>query len=79
MFIRDQGQTYFQLSDPNLKLQLEKDLVLNIFQDGKWGTYRHIPLNISQTVPLKHVYLNTIVRGDLSTLRFIEAPVPEHW
>jgi len=39
----------FDLSVPLYQQQLNKDLSMNIFIDGKWGSYRHLPLDTCAT------------------------------
>ncbi len=55
---------------------LQKDLVMNVFRDGEWGSFRHIPVSSSgNTVKTQHAYVNVLTRGDLSSLKWIESPV----
>ncbi|XP_063312266.1 fatty acid synthase [Pelobates fuscus] len=57
--------------------QLERnDLVMNIYQDGKWGAYRHVPLQNEQAHDeTAFAFVNVLTRGDLSTLRWIASPL----
>lgn len=55
---------------------LQKDLVMNIFNDGKFGSYRHLLLDNSREeeyIETEHAYLNVATRGDLSSLDWYEA------
>ncbi|KAL8612603.1 hypothetical protein ACOMHN_006589 [Nucella lapillus] len=57
---------------------MEKDLVMNVCQDGQWGSFRHIPLNTdlaSRTQPVSHAYVNVLTRGDLSSLHWVQSPL----
>ncbi|XP_063541437.1 fatty acid synthase-like isoform X1 [Cydia strobilella] len=75
----------FLISDPSapefnsdLELyeeQLDKDLAINIFQDGQWGTYRHLLLGDLETTRTEHAFVNTLTIGDLSSLRWLEGPL----
>ncbi|XP_077296456.1 fatty acid synthase-like [Arctopsyche grandis] len=61
--------------DPNIPLyefQIDKELSMNVFKDGQWGTYRHLVLEELQDFPADHAYVNVTTRGDLSSLRWIE-------
>ncbi|CAH1641070.1 unnamed protein product [Spodoptera littoralis] len=61
--------------NPDLKFyedQLNKDLALNVFKDGQWGTYRHLLLDDLETVRANHAYINILTIGDLSSLKWIE-------
>uniref|UniRef100_A0A224X4N0 Fatty acid synthase n=1 Tax=Panstrongylus lignarius TaxID=156445 RepID=A0A224X4N0_9HEMI len=62
---------------------LKKGLVVNILRDNEWGSYRY--LNICQgerLLNVEHAFINTLTRGDLSSLKWIEGPLsfyrPEH-
>ncbi|KAI8441932.1 hypothetical protein MSG28_005604 [Choristoneura fumiferana] len=55
--------------------QLDKDLALNVLQDGQWGTYRHLLLGDLETVRANHAYVNTVTIGDLSSLKWLEGPL----
>ncbi|XP_069511428.1 fatty acid synthase [Ambystoma mexicanum] len=55
---------------------LHKDLVMNIYRDGQWGSFRHILL--PQDLPQEETdcaYVNVLTRGDLSSLRWITSPL----
>ncbi|KAJ9600111.1 hypothetical protein L9F63_009587 [Diploptera punctata] len=72
VFIPDKMAPKF---DYNLKFyrdQLNKDIAVNIYKNGKWGTYRHIPLECNALVTVPYAYCNVLIRGDLSTLKWIE-------
>nr|QMX41630.1 fatty acid synthase FAS2 [Dioryctria abietella] len=57
--------------------QVAKDLVCNVLRAGVWGSYRHLLLDDSTEAQLQveHAYVNTLTRGDLSSLRWIESPL----
>lgn len=58
--------------------QLDKGLMANVLKGGQWGSYRHLPLDQQSSVPslqVEHAYVNTLTRGDLSSLRWIEGPL----
>lgn len=54
---------------------MKKDLVMNVFRDGQWGSFRHLPLTTGQMLPVEHAYVNVLTRGDLSSLRWVESPL----
>ncbi|XP_052751948.1 fatty acid synthase-like [Galleria mellonella] len=64
--------------NPELKFfkdQLQKDLAINIYQEGQWGTYRHLLLGKLDTVHADHAFVNTLTVGNLSTLTWMEGPI----
>jgi fatty acid synthase len=61
--------------DPQLPFygnQLRKNLAINIYKSGKWGTYRHLLLEEVQEVECEHCFGDVLVKGDLSTMRWLE-------
>ncbi|KAM8947762.1 fatty acid synthase isoform 2-T2 [Pelodytes ibericus] len=53
-----------------------KDLVMNVYCNGEWGAYRHIPFQKDQTQDeTAFAFVNVLTRGDLSTLRWIASPL----
>jgi fatty acid synthase len=52
--------------------QLRKNLAVNIYKSGKWGTYRHLLLEELQEVECEHCFGDVSVKGDLSTMRWLE-------
>lgn len=62
----------FDLNAEFYQKQYRKGLAINIFKNGKWGSYRHLLLEKEITVEREHCYVNTILRGDLSALKWIE-------
>ncbi|XP_014291398.1 fatty acid synthase [Halyomorpha halys] len=66
------------------KDQIKKDLLVNVLKDGAWGSFRHLPVySNDHSLNVEHAYANTLVRGDLSSLRWIEGPLsyykPEYY
>ncbi|CAH1398200.1 unnamed protein product [Nezara viridula] len=56
--------------------QIKKDLLVNILKNGAWGSFRHLPVySNDRSLNVEHAYVNTLVRGDLSSLRWIEGPL----
>ncbi|CAN9508637.1 unnamed protein product [Ophioblennius macclurei] len=56
---------------------LEKDLVMNVYRDTRWGSFRHQHVaKDSEEEPTDSAYVNVLTRGDLSSLRWIQAPPP---
>ncbi|XP_047538488.1 fatty acid synthase-like [Vanessa atalanta] len=58
--------------------QLDKDLAINVYQEGQWGTYRHLLLGDLDTVQSHHAFVNTVTIGDLSSLSWLEGPIREN-
>lgn len=56
------------------------DLVMNVYKNGKWGSYRYIRdlTNIERpwNNKINHSHLEFLTRGDLSTLNWVQSPEP---
>uniref|UniRef100_A0A8C3V264 Fatty acid synthase n=1 Tax=Catharus ustulatus TaxID=91951 RepID=A0A8C3V264_CATUS len=64
------------LSSLEMQKIVQKDLVMNVYRDGKWGSFRHLPLQQAQPQELtEYAYVNVLTRGDLSSLRWIVSPL----
>ncbi|GJQ67778.1 hypothetical protein Trydic_g21084 [Trypoxylus dichotomus] len=71
MFLMDNAPTF----DSELefyKEQLDKNLVINVWKDKSWGTYRHLLLPERELVESEHCYVDVTTKGDLSTTSWIE-------
>jgi fatty acid synthase len=71
VFMMDEAPDF----DPQLPFygdQLRKNLAINIYKSGKWGTYRHLLLEELQEVECEHCFGDVSVKGDLSTMRWLE-------
>ncbi|KYN15123.1 PREDICTED: fatty acid synthase-like [Trachymyrmex cornetzi] len=78
VFIQDKNAPKFDLSVRFYAEQLDKGLMANVLKGGQWGSYRHLPLdqqNNVSSLQVEHAYVNTLTRGDLSSLRWIEGPL----
>jgi fatty acid synthase len=78
LFVPDGGLPRFNTKSPDARItaQLRKDLLINVYQQGSWGSFRHLPLNTAgATLGVEHAYLNALTRGDLSSLKWIEGPL----
>jgi hypothetical protein len=45
---------------------------MNIYSDGKWGSYRHLSLDSCATVSVPHAWVNLMIPGDLSSFQWLE-------
>ncbi|XP_055839922.1 fatty acid synthase isoform X2 [Episyrphus balteatus] len=79
IFIQDKAEP-FSLNSKLYTDQLQKDLVMNVYKNGSWGTYRHFTIENQsdiETLPVEHAYVNALTKGDLASLKWIEGPVPK--
>ncbi|XP_048487531.1 fatty acid synthase isoform X3 [Plutella xylostella] len=78
--IGDAKAPAFNMTAAAYKAQVEKDVAVNVIRSGVWGCYRHLLLNdVSDAqLQLEHAYVNTLTRGDLASLRWIESPLRYH-
>ncbi|XP_034666101.1 fatty acid synthase [Drosophila subobscura] len=71
----DEGLPQFSLEEPFYAEQLAKDLAINVYSHASWGSFRHLKMDPQQhLLPVEQAYVNTLVKGDLSSLRWIESP-----
>ncbi|CAD6999349.1 unnamed protein product [Ceratitis capitata] len=74
VFIQDVNAEKFSLSSKFYTEQLVKDLTSNVLKNGSWGTFRHLKLEKElATLQVEHAYVNALVKGDLASLKWIEA------
>lgn len=64
----------FDPSSEFLKPQFKKDLVINVYKDGRWGTYRHMKLSETRSIT-EHAHVSVATKGDLSSFTWIDSPV----
>ncbi|KAL1467983.1 hypothetical protein MTO96_041785, partial [Rhipicephalus appendiculatus] len=59
------------------KQLMERDLVMNVYRDGHWGSYRHRSTKWSGVVAKEtpYAFLGVRAPGDLSTLQWYESPL----
>ncbi|XP_049874376.1 fatty acid synthase [Pectinophora gossypiella] len=75
LFVAPGLQAPFSLAAGPFAAQARLDLSVNVLRAGVWGCYRHLPLADASAAQLQveHAYVNTLTRGDLSSLRWIES------
>ncbi|XP_055691897.1 fatty acid synthase-like [Lutzomyia longipalpis] len=74
-FIQDTNAPIFSTSNPFYMKQIAKNLIINILKDGSWGTFRHLKLDCEgQTRLVEHAYVNNLIKGNLSSFKWIEGP-----
>ena len=79
-FLKDSTPLRFSLTDNLFLKQISIDLVMNVLKMGTiWGSYRHLIIDVTPSklshYQVEHAYINTLTRGDLSSLRWIEGPL----
>lgn len=65
----------FDPQNPFYFNQIKKNLAINVYKDGKWGTYRHLHLEELGEVESEHCYANVTVRGELASMKWLEGPL----
>ncbi|KMQ87022.1 fatty acid synthase [Lasius niger] len=75
IFIQDSNAPKFDLSAQFYAEQLDKGLIANVLKGGQWGSYRHLQLDSHGDVQVEHAYVNTLTKGDLSSLEWIQSPL----
>ncbi|XP_066589497.1 fatty acid synthase [Prorops nasuta] len=78
VFIQDKNTPKFGLNAEFYVSQLSKQLSTNVLKGGQWGSYRHLCIeqqNDVASLQVEHAYINTLTRGDLTSLRWIESPL----
>ncbi|XP_072140156.1 fatty acid synthase-like [Dermacentor andersoni] len=68
----------FSPTNPAYKDIIEKDLVMNVYRDGQWGSYRHRSVEWCLTAggaktTTQFAYLNVQTPGDLASLQWYES------
>jgi len=77
VFVDDRKAPKFDLRHPVYGDQLELGLAINVYRSKLWGSFRHLkinPLYVEQPV-LGHCYGNSLVKSDLSSLRWLQGPL----
>jgi fatty acid synthase len=74
VFVHDAPE--FDVQHSFYKSQLRLGLAVNVFNNGQWGTYRHLKLtqNIQVKPSSSHCFINTLVKSDLSSIKWIQGP-----
>ncbi|EFN64046.1 Fatty acid synthase [Camponotus floridanus] len=75
VFIQDGYAPAFSLQESLYMRQLQLDLPINVIRSGIWGSYRHFPLPILEPKFVESAYISRMVRGDLSTLCWIQSRI----
>ncbi|KAL3221900.1 hypothetical protein MRX96_029108 [Rhipicephalus microplus] len=64
----------FSPTNPVFKDIIEKDLVMNVYRNGQWGSYRHRAVSGKAKTTTQFAYLQVETRGDLSSIQWYESP-----
>lgn len=78
VFVQDTKVEKFSFTSKFYLEQLNKDLISNVYQQGAWGTFRHLKLDVqneASNLKVEHAYVNALTKGDLSSLSWIEGPL----
>ncbi|XP_070503056.1 fatty acid synthase-like [Chironomus tepperi] len=77
VFIDDDSAPAFNIGNPFYKSQLDKDLAINVYRNGKWGSLKHFLVKPSydKVSYEDSCYANGLVRGDLSSIKWLKSPL----
>uniref|UniRef100_A0A914ZHK0 Fatty acid synthase n=1 Tax=Parascaris univalens TaxID=6257 RepID=A0A914ZHK0_PARUN len=70
------GPPRIRMEDEATKQIMNLDLHANNYRDGVWGSIRHIVVKedeMHQYKEVEHAFINTLVRGDVSSLTWVES------
>lgn len=73
-FIDDSRAPPFDVKNSFYADQIILGLAINVYRDGKWGTYRHLQLIVDDSPHPRtdYIYGNVLRRGDLSSLSWFQ-------
>ncbi|XP_075436103.1 fatty acid synthase isoform X2 [Ascaphus truei] len=75
IFASDLETNVPSLSEEELQSRLPHDLVMNVYRDGQWGSFRHFRFREQPREETAFAFVNVLVRGDLSKLDWIASPL----
>lgn len=73
-YVDDVNAPQFDIQNPFYANQLALGLGINVYKNGRWGSYRHLQLKL-ELVPERrtdHICANVMHRGDLSSFRWLK-------
>ncbi|CAG2220061.1 FASN [Mytilus edulis] len=78
------GKTALDLSTENEEIRavFRKDLAFNVYKNGQWGSFKHLPLTkkiLNSQKLCQHAHVNILTKGDLSSLTWIESPLTKYF
>lgn len=68
----DDNAPKFSLKNFFYKAQYDKNLSHNVYKNGQWGSYRHLPFGPTTDIETAHAFCALDERGNLSSFRWIE-------
>uniref|UniRef100_A0A915PSY3 Fatty acid synthase n=1 Tax=Setaria digitata TaxID=48799 RepID=A0A915PSY3_9BILA len=71
------GPPQISMDNESVKKLVELDLHANNYRDGVWGSMRHLVVkeeNMHLYKEVDHAFINTLIRGDVSSLKWFESP-----
>lgn len=73
-FIDDKSAPKFDIENPFYKQQITIGHSINVFKDGKWGSYRHLQLKRDKVAKpqANHCFANCFIEGDLSSITWLQ-------
>ncbi|XP_070493817.1 fatty acid synthase-like [Chironomus tepperi] len=77
VFIDDRKAPKFDLKHPLYSDQLNLGLAINVYRSKQWGSFRHLKINPTyvEKPALGHCYGNSLVKSDLSSLKWLQGPL----
>ncbi|CAC5370812.1 FASN [Mytilus coruscus] len=78
IFNCDKAMLDVSIENEIFKQLIQKDLMVNVYKNGQWGSFRHLPITkeiLNNKKPCQHAYINVQTKGDLSSLTWIESPL----
>lgn len=77
LFIQDTNTPIVDLNLEFYQKQLQKGLAMNVFQNGQWGTYRHLLLEPEPVLQKQRAFVEIAAKGDFSSLKWVEGSALE--
>ncbi|KAL7036630.1 hypothetical protein ACKWTF_008883 [Chironomus riparius] len=77
VYVDDTTAPPFNLEDPFYATVLNQGLAINVYRNGQWGSYKHLILrqNLEPARYTSHCYANSLIRSDLSSIKWFEGPM----
>lgn len=75
VYVCDEDAPSFSMTKEFYREQLEKGHAVNVLKNGKWGTYRCLPINKQYNIPSQHSIFGSVRKENLQSFSWFTGPV----
>lgn len=76
-YIDDEKSPSFSLESDFYSKQMQMEMVANVYKNGNWGCYHHLPAeyHVQKFTQMHYAHMESVVLNNFNTVQWVQSPL----